>query len=95
MCKAKKPDKPKDPKKPQYLHNPYLDSAVGGSGMLDQLRTGRSSLRIDLAGSPSAAPSPVNPPPAPADEALTALNRPNSIYGSMFTSRYNLGFNIR
>lgn len=48
MCKAPKPPKPKDPDKPEYLRNPYLDAAIGQSGAVDQLRSGRSQLRIDL-----------------------------------------------
>ena len=47
MCKAPKPPKPTPEAKPEWLRNPYLDAAVGQSGMVDQLRSGRSSLRID------------------------------------------------
>lgn len=47
MCKAPKPPKPKEPEKPEYLRNPYLDAAIGRRAAVDQLRTGRSSLRID------------------------------------------------
>lgn len=48
MCKAPKPPKPKEPKKPQFLRNKYLDEFVGERGMVQSLRTGRSSLRIPL-----------------------------------------------
>lgn len=49
MCKAPKPPKPKEPDKPEYLRNPYLDAAVGQASTVNQLRAGRSSLRIPLA----------------------------------------------
>lgn len=66
MCKAPKVPKPKDPKKPQFLRNKYLDAFVGDSQAVNALRSGRSSLRIDQAeptGStnPSGTASPVNP----------------------------------
>lgn len=48
MCKAPKPPAPKEPEKPEFLRNPYLDAAIGRSSMVDQLRTGRSSLRTDI-----------------------------------------------
>ena len=66
MCKAPKPPKPKEPDKPEWLRNPYLDAAVGQSGVVDAMRSGRSSLRIDLGsglGIRAAQPTPVTPPP--------------------------------
>lgn len=65
MCKAPKPPKPKAPDKPEFLRNPYLDAAVGQSGVVDQLRLGRSSLRTDLAAGlgirqSAAVPAPTN-----------------------------------
>ncbi len=48
MCKAPKPPKPKEPKKPMFLRNRYLDEFVGEAQAVKSLRTGRSSLRIDL-----------------------------------------------
>lgn len=48
MCKAPKPPPQKEPDKPQYLRNPYLDAQIGQSGAVQQMRTGRSQLRIDL-----------------------------------------------
>lgn len=53
MCKAPKPPKQKDPKKPQFLRNRYLDEFIGGRGV-DSIRTGRSSLRIPM-GAPAQA----------------------------------------
>ena len=52
MCKAPKPPKVKEPKKPQFLRNKYLDSFIGDSAAVTALRTGRSSLRIPQ-GSPT------------------------------------------
>ena len=46
MCKAPKPPAPKEPKKPQFLRNRYLDEIVGDSSAVKSLKTGRSSLRI-------------------------------------------------
>lgn len=48
MCNAPKPPQPKEPKEPQYLRNPYVDQVLGKAGAVNQLRTGRSQLRIDL-----------------------------------------------
>lgn len=48
MCKAPRLPTPKDPEKPEFLRNPYLDAAIGQAGVVDQLRTGRSKLRIDI-----------------------------------------------
>ena len=48
MCKAPKPPKPKEPKKPMFLRNRYLDEFVGEAQAVNSLRTGRSSLRIDM-----------------------------------------------
>lgn len=79
MCKAPKPPAPKEPDKPEWLRNPYLDAAIGQSGLVDQLRSGRSSLRINIGsnlgirqpGQPIAQPNPNtrgpgNPPRQPA-----------------------------
>lgn len=52
MCKAPKVPKPKEPKKPQFLRNKYLDEFVGQAQAVMALRTGRSQLRIPL-GSPT------------------------------------------
>jgi hypothetical protein len=80
MCKAPRPPEPKEPDKPEYLRNAYLDAAIGQSGVVQQLRQGRSGLRIDLASSlgigarqsgeslvPAvpAAPPPESRPPSP------------------------------
>jgi hypothetical protein len=54
MCKAPKPPKQKEPKKPQFLRNRYLDEFVGGAAQINSLRTGRSSLRI-----PTGGPAPI------------------------------------
>jgi hypothetical protein len=51
MCKAPKPPAPKKPDKPEFLRNAYLDAAIGQSGVVNSLRQGRGSLRIDLASS--------------------------------------------
>lgn len=48
MCKAPKPPAPKEPKKPQFLRNRYLDEFVGEAQAVNSMRTGRSSLRIPL-----------------------------------------------
>ena len=53
MCKAPKIEAPKtnpsDPNnKPEYLRNPYLDSALGGALGKNNQRAGRNSLKIDL-----------------------------------------------
>lgn len=72
MCKAPKVKAPSTEKapKPEYLRNPYLDGADGkGVSLVNQLRIGRSSLRIDRAApssvgteQPAATPSlPVTP----------------------------------
>lgn len=64
MCKAPKVPKPKDPKKPQFLRNRYLDEFVGDAQAVKSLKSGRSSLRIPLGG-PTASPAsaPVTPRP--------------------------------
>jgi hypothetical protein len=54
MCKAPSPPKPKEPKKPQFLRNQYLDEFVGDFAAVKSLKSGRSSLRIP-AGSPAIA----------------------------------------
>lgn len=53
MCKAPKIQaptaNPSDPaNKPEYLRNPYLDSALGGALGKNNQRAGRNSLKIDL-----------------------------------------------
>lgn len=50
MCKAPKPPKPKEPIKPEFLHNRYLDSRTGTSA-IGSLKEGRSSLRVPLGSS--------------------------------------------
>ena len=72
MCKAPKPPAPKDPEKPEYLRNPYLDAAIGQAGSVDQIRAGRSSLRIDLA-APGAASSPSPVPVSPPTPTLPGI----------------------
>lgn len=54
MCKAPKPPKQKEPDKPEFLRNRYLDAALGGSASINQIRRGRSDLRIrpDVDGAP-------------------------------------------
>jgi len=64
MCKAPKAPEVKDPKKPQFLRNKYLDGFLGDSAAVQSLRTGRSSLRI-----PQAADTAGTPPPNPANVA--------------------------
>lgn len=49
MCKAPKIPKAKEPKKPQFLRNKYLDAFEGSTQAVEALRTGRSSLRIPAA----------------------------------------------
>lgn len=46
MCKAPKRPEPKEPDKPEFLRNRYLDAAIGQSGIVNQIRRGRSDLRI-------------------------------------------------
>jgi len=48
MCTAPDPPETKDPKKPEFLRNTYLDEAIGQSGVVNALRQGRSTLRIPL-----------------------------------------------
>lgn len=89
MCKAPKPPPPKEPDKPEWLRNPYLDAAVGQSGAVDQLRSGRSSLRIDLGsglGIRSALPQPGTPTPVTSPPPGAIRPRP----GSRGSRRYNL-----
>jgi hypothetical protein len=63
MCKAPKPPAPKEPKKPQFLRNRYLDEFVGEAQAVNSMRTGRSSLRIPLsAAAPDVGSSPSSPP---------------------------------
>lgn len=50
MCKAPKPPVPKEPKKPEFLRNRYLDEFVGEGSAVKSLKAGRSSLRIPLSG---------------------------------------------
>ena len=57
MCKAPKPATPKEPKKPEFLRNKYLDEFVGEASAVKSLKTGRASLRIPLSG-----PDTVTPP---------------------------------
>jgi len=46
MCSAPDVPQPKKPPKPQFLRNPFLDAAIGQSGVVGTLRSGRSGLRI-------------------------------------------------
>lgn len=76
MCKAPKPPKPKEPEKPEFLRNRYLDAAVGQSGVVNALRAGRSSLRIDIAapsGTGGAIPAPATPSPTPAPTPIRPM----------------------
>jgi len=56
MCSAPDPPKPKEPKKPQFLRNRYLDEFVGD---VKSLKAGRSSLRTPLSGPDTSTPAPV------------------------------------
>ncbi len=73
MCKAPKIPKPKEPKKPQFLRNKYLDEFVGDAQAVKSLKSGRSSLRIPLGGaaptggSTGGAGNGANVPPAGGD----------------------------
>lgn len=53
MCKAPKPPEKKEPKKVEFLRNRYLDEFVGDAQAVRSLKTGRSSLRVPLAGTPA------------------------------------------
>jgi hypothetical protein len=64
MCKAPKPPAPKEPKKPQFLRNRYLDEYVGQASAVKSLKTGRGTLRIPLGG-----PSPISTAPQPASSS--------------------------
>ncbi len=48
MCKAPKPPAVKEPNKPQFMRNRYLDEFVGDAQAVKSLKTGRSSLRIPM-----------------------------------------------
>ena len=61
MCSAPDPPKPKEPKKPQFLRNRYLDEFVGD---VKSLKAGRSSLRTPLSGPDTSTPAPVATPVA-------------------------------
>jgi len=66
MCKAPKAPQPKDPIKPEFLRNPYLDAAIGQSAVVNALRSGRSSLRIRPgSATPSQNVTPTDPLVAP------------------------------
>jgi hypothetical protein len=79
MCKAPKPPKIKPPKKAEFLHNRFLDAAIGQSGIVGALRSGRSSLRIPL-GDATSARVPGTPldarPPQPLDVAPGSATGP-------------------
>ena len=64
MCKAPKPPKPKEPKKPQFLRNRYLDEFVGDAQAVKSLKSGRSSLRIPLAGPDTSTGNDTSPTPS-------------------------------
>lgn len=55
MCKAPKPPEQKEPKKVEFLRNRYLDEFVGDAAAVRSLKTGRSSLRNPLVGTPAVA----------------------------------------
>ena len=79
MCKAPKPPKQKEPDKPEFLRNPYLDAFIGRSGMVSQLRTGRSALRIrpgDLPDADARQPGEVLTPTKPNASRLQAPTDP-------------------
>lgn len=65
MCKAPKPPKPQPPEKPEFLHNEYLDAAIGQSAVVQALRAGRSSLRIPLGSGLRIPGTTLTPPSAP------------------------------
>jgi len=90
MCKAPKPPTPKEPKKPEFLRNRYLDASIGDSQAVDALRTGRASLRIPLGGptpvggrqpgeslvsAPPTSTNPANTPPSSGDFRGIGLRR--------------------
>ncbi len=79
MCKAPKPPKPKEPKKPMFLKNRYLDSFVGDSAAVTQLRTGRSQLRIPLGGPApiQGRTPPTTTPPNPGPQPVGPRGNPN------------------
>lgn len=77
MCKAPKPPAPKEPLKPQFLRNKYLDDFTGGAGAVRSLRTGRSQLRIPLSSaSDSATGTSVGmaPPPASSNASMNVIS---------------------
>lgn len=91
MCKAPKPPKQKEPLKPQFMRNKYLDAFLGDSGAVNALKTGRNSLRIPLASdsgrvpgtslvpqSPPAQPNPVAHPLRPIGPRAGGRDRPRT-----------------
>lgn len=50
MCRVPKPA-PVEERKPQYLHNPFLDENRNATASTRALRVGRSALRIPLGSS--------------------------------------------
>ena len=76
MCKAPDPPKPQPAEKPEFLHNEYLDAAIGQSATVAGLRSGRSSLRIPL-GSGIQVKSAANAPPPPGRPAAPTAPGPN------------------
>ena len=92
MCKAPKPPPVKEPDKPEFLRNPHLDQAFGASGIINSLRTGRSALRVPLAGGLPSIQNPItgmNSPPSISSnvqvDALAPVGRPD-IRGRQLTS---------
>lgn len=77
MCKAPKPPPQKEPEKPEWLRNPYLDAAIGQSAAVNQLRTGRSQLRIDL-NSGLGLRQPGTALPQPSNTPRSTPNRPRT-----------------
>lgn len=65
MCKAPKLPPQKDPDKPEFLRNRFLDAAFGQFGTINQLRTGRSDLRTDLGTNTLQTVAPIQNPLAP------------------------------
>jgi hypothetical protein len=90
MCKAPKPPKPVEPKKPQFLRNKYLDAFTGGSGAVSALKQGRSQLRVPMAseGTPASSGSALgqSPPPVQPNPVVNPIapigprrGRPNQV----------------
>lgn len=88
MCKAPDPPKPTEPEKPEFLHNEYLDAAMGQSATVAGLRSGRSSLRIPIGSglavqSAEAAPPAAGRPGTQPTSGLPAIGRGNTNRGNV------------